>query len=879
MGDEAAADTEPADPALQPPPAESSDAKPADKHAKKAAKRLRNALGCATDAAIIDSFAEATMMDLSSGVINIEVGGMFIAALKVAGGAPKVEKLYLHANALLGPAFCVGFTGEDVALPALIKLNMQGTGLKDGGAAAIAAALKRQAWPALQDLNLSSCEIGDDGACSLAVSIKEGCPTLQELSLGGNDIGDVGAVALAGALFGTDELAAAAAAGGEAAEGEGGDAEAAPEEPAAEEPPAEPTGGEEGGGGEGGAEGPLGALEVVKLSDNRIGFDGLEYIHKAISAGTALANCPSLRSFDVRYQRGMPVLRSQEAIQRAAEVAAARVSVALAKLNEEEPDGALLEAAAITAEEKELREPVGGGEREQASADDANTAPQPETDEEAAERVAADLAATEAEVIASAALGDGEVTAESVEAAAEAAEKYWQAAFEKKVEAEKAAEEAAAEKLAAEEKAKADAEAAETAAREAAEAKAMEMIEEARRQEMIEKAKEEEARRQEMIEKAKEEAAAAEAEAAAAEGEGGEGEAAAEAPAAEEAAEDKPAEEEAVKEEEGAAETTEPAAEPAAASSSSVAVEGGFGQAVKLDVADIKLGRSIASGAEAEVFRGLLWGQKAAVKQLKLVSDDGAEKEASVLTSELEHETRILSKLNHPCVLTLIGYTDEPCQIVLEVLDGTIYDLTSMLYSGTAPEGVSALEGGLLGPLSDVLSACAYLHALTIPILHRDLKPPNVLHDERFRCKLCDFGTAIELRQGADLPTEWIGSQLYVAPEIDKGEPYGLLADVFSFGAMAYELYHMLSTGVNFYGEGDMFEGGGMFEGLEVLRAPLTSDPPEQPARPDACDNDAMWELLMSTVAADAAERPSFAKVAREVGEIRQAAGSLAEWL
>ena len=219
---------------------------------------------------------------------------------------------------------------------------------------------------------------------------------------------------------------------------------------------------------------------------------------------------------------------------------------------------------------------------------------------------------------------------------------------------------------------------------------------------------------------------------------------------------------------------------------------------MKLDIADIKLGRSIASGAEAEVFRGLLWGQKAAVKQLKLVSDDGAE-EASVLTSELEHETRILSKLNHPCVLTLIGYTDEPCQIVLEVLDGTIYDLTSMLYSGTAPEGVSALEGGLLGPLSDVLSACAYLHALTIPILHRDLKPPNVLHDERFRCKLCDFGTAIELKPGADLPTEWIGSRS-MSLEIDKGEPYGLLADVFNW-RHGVQLYHMLSTGVNFYGK------------------------------------------------------------------------------
>ena len=47
---------------------------------------------------------------------------------------------------------------------------------------------------------------------------------------------------------------------------------------------------------------------------------------------------------------------------------------------------------------------------------------------------------------------------------------------------------------------------------------------------------------------------------------------------------------------------------------------------------------------------------------------------------------------------------------------------------------------------------------------------------------MCDFGTAHEVRPGAPPLTEWFGSALYVAPEVDKEEPYGLPADVFSFG-------------------------------------------------------------------------------------------------
>ena len=93
------------------------------------------------------------------------------------------------------------------------------------------------------------------------------------------------------------------------------------------------------------------------------------------------------------------------------------------------------------------------------------------------------------------------------------------------------------------------------------------------------------------------------------------------------------------------------------------------------------------------------------------------------------------------------------------------YDLAKQFYNeGTA-------SSALLDPLVDLLAGCAYLHARSPPLLHRDLKPPNVLHDRNGRCKLCDFGTCLELRPNAPPPTEWVGSALYIAPEVDKEQP------------------------------------------------------------------------------------------------------------
>ena len=294
------------------------------------------------------------------------------------------------------------------------------------------------------------------------------------------------------------------------------------------------------------------------------------------------------------------------------------------------------------------------------------------------------------------------------------------------------------------------------------------------------------------------------------------------------------------------------------------------GDALLIQPTDLRIGRAIDEGAFAEVFRAMLWGQRVAVKRL-MVERAGADVREE-LRRELLHETRLLAMLSHPCIVQCIGYTTEPAQLVLEVLDGTSYDLALSFYNDSKP------TSALLDPLVDLLAGCAYLHARSPPLLHRDLKPPNMLHDARGRSKLCDFGTCLELEPNAPLPTEWVGSQLYVAPEVDKEAPYGLPADVFSFGVLAYELYHLMGTGISYYGEGDMFEGGGLLDGIETIRTPLL-EANALPERPGACDVDAVWELLGECLNVNPSKRPSFAQVATRMSEAQTAAAGANAWL
>jgi len=84
-----------------------------------------------------------------------------------------------------------------------------------------------------------------------------------------------------------------------------------------------------------------------------------------------------------------------------------------------------------------------------------------------------------------------------------------------------------------------------------------------------------------------------------------------------------------------------------------------------------------------------------------------------------------------------------------------------------------------------IVDALAYLHEKKI--VHRDLKPENLLFEDESAAviKLCDFGVAEKVPDRGFL-TEVIGTESYMAPEVEQGKPYGVSSDMYGLGVIMY---------------------------------------------------------------------------------------------
>jgi serine/threonine-protein kinase len=186
----------------------------------------------------------------------------------------------------------------------------------------------------------------------------------------------------------------------------------------------------------------------------------------------------------------------------------------------------------------------------------------------------------------------------------------------------------------------------------------------------------------------------------------------------------------------------------------------------------------VGEGAMGAVYRALDPVLQRPVA-IKVMSDAVAREQE--LRERFLREAQAAGSLQHPNVVTIydFGEVDGHLFIAMEFLDGE--DLEALL-AKRADLSLAAK----LGIAIDVLGGLSYAHKRGI--VHRDIKPANIRITEDERAKIMDFGVAHLTSQKMTRTGMTMGTPNYMAPEQVAGGAIGPHTDVFSLGAVLYEL-------------------------------------------------------------------------------------------
>ena len=194
-----------------------------------------------------------------------------------------------------------------------------------------------------------------------------------------------------------------------------------------------------------------------------------------------------------------------------------------------------------------------------------------------------------------------------------------------------------------------------------------------------------------------------------------------------------------------------------------------------------RLRESVGSGGMGTVWRSYdeLLRRDVAIKEVT-IPDGVPTRERDLLCERMLREARAAAALNHPNVVGIFDVVNDDGRpfIVMEMVESQ--SLADIIKTDGPLDAKRCAEVGLA-----VLDALETAH--DAGILHRDVKPGNILLTESGRIVLTDFGAA---RSPNDTPLTstglLLGSPQYIAPERARGRPFGAASDIFSLGSSLY---------------------------------------------------------------------------------------------
>jgi len=262
---------------------------------------------------------------------------------------------------------------------------------------------------------------------------------------------------------------------------------------------------------------------------------------------------------------------------------------------------------------------------------------------------------------------------------------------------------------------------------------------------------------------------------------------------------------------------------------------------------------TIGSGSMGEVYRGIDTGLNRRVA-IKLLSEK--HRDSPELRQRFVREGRAVAAISHPNVVQVFatGSFDDRPYIAMELLDGA--DLGSIVENH--------------GPLDPLTAAHAVLDAAQglaaaarAGLIHRDVKPSNLVRLPDGRVKVTDFGLAKPVDPGSEPALTAmgvvVGTPDYIAPEQARGEAIDERVDIYALGGTLY----FLLTGTPPFRTGKPAED----KYLKVVARHLRNPPPDPIAANPRCDRE-LAELTRAMMAKKPAERPSYDELITQLSHV-----------